>query len=287
MTATEATIACPKCGNPNPIGAKFCSSCRTALGVATPPPGPTPPPPQRPAGGLAGMVGAGAGKSETRQLQADAGAVFEHLANGLRNRGGQVQQEMPQQLNIKVPYKSFWLTLGAVIQVDTALQVVPTAAGQCQATLTTKTDGSSLNNVWTWFGLSFTVLLFLNLYIFPIIILFGAASAFLTHRQLNSQPGAKITEGLFADLNNNLSSLSASADQPTQPAPGPSPQPAPQPTPPPGPQASAPASDASADDAEAEEEVFERLAKLAKLREMGAVTEEEFDAKKAELLKRI
>lgn len=279
MTATEATIACPKCGNPNPIGAKFCSSCRAALGVATPPPGPAVPPPQRPAAGLAGMVGAGTGKSETRQLQADAGAVFEHLANGLRNRGGQVQQEMPQQLNIKVPYKSFWLTLGTVIQVDTVLQVVPTAAGQCQATLTTKTDGSSLNNVWTWFAVSFTVLLFLNLYIFPIIVVLGAVSAFFNHRQLNSQPGAKITEELFADLNSNLSSLSARAEQPTQPAPGPTPQRESQPAP----QASTPASDAEAE----QEEVFERLAKLAKLREMGAVTEEEFEAKKAELLKRI
>ncbi|MEM9383505.1 MAG: SHOCT domain-containing protein [Pseudomonadota bacterium] len=281
MTATEPTIACPKCANPNPLGAKFCSSCRAPLGVATAPPGPAAAPPPRPAAGLAGMVGAGAGKSETRQLQADAASVFEHLSNGLRNRGGQVQQEMPMQLNIKVPYKSFWLTLGAVIQVDTAMQVVPTAAGQCQATLTTKTDGSSLNNVWTWFAVSFTILLFLNLYIFPIIILLGAVSAFFNHRQLNSQPGAKITEELFADLNNNLSSLTASADQATQPAPGPSLQPEPQPAP--------QASNCASEEKQGleQEEVFDRLAKLAKLREMGAVTEEEFDAKKAELLKRI
>ncbi len=292
MTATEPTTACPACGYPNPIGAKFCGSCRAPLGAApTPPPGAgTTPPPQRPAaGGLAGMVGASAGKSETRQIQGDANAVFEHLANALRERGGQVQHEMPMQLNVKVPFKSFWLTLGNVIQIDTALQVVPTAAGQCQVTLTTKTDGASLNSVWTWFAVSFTVLLLLNWMIFPIILIIGALSAFFNHRQLHSQPGMKITEELFTNLNQNLSALSGTAAQRPQPeqraaTPSESAPAAPLP-----PQHKAPANttaDAQAGGDE-DEEVFDRLAKLAKLKDMGAVTEEEFEAKKAELLKRI
>lgn len=280
-----AATHCPTCNGSNPVGAKFCSACRATLAVAAAGPAtvasPPPPPPPRP--GIGGMMGQMGGKAVTRQIAGEASAVYAELARTVRAMPStEIQQEVPpQQLSAKVAYKDFIATGGIVIAVDTSISVAPTTPGQCQVSITTKTDMSSTNKIWIY-NLFFAVcgLFMLPFPMWAIIVVIGLVMSFWL---MSTAPGQNVSNGLFTHLSNNSAKLtSAPADlvvAPTEVAPPVVPAPVP---------AAAAANEARSETADSnEEEVFARLKKLAELRDAGAISDADFEAKKSDLLARI
>lgn len=281
-------ITCEKCGASNPVGAKFCSACRHPLQAtaSTPPQPPPPQPPQRPNAGLGAMM-SGGGKTVTKQVSGDAQTLYQQILDRFHGMAeAELQYEAaPQQLMVKAPYKSFMHTGGIVILVDTTIQIAQIAPGTCQVSVTTKTDNSSTNKLWmTAIGIW---LLVWFLWMFAMgILLFGAILSALSFWILQSTPGEQVTKDLFAALTRNGGTVtkatpSASAGTSLGTSTGARPS---TPAPAPAPAAQQPAAAAAA---AAEEDVFERIDKLAKLRDSGAISEADFESKKAELLSRV
>ncbi|MEM1436982.1 MAG: SHOCT domain-containing protein [Pseudomonadota bacterium] len=286
MNAVTETI-CSKCGATNPAAAKFCSACRNPLqATATPTPAPpvNPVPPPRPSPGIGGMM-SGGGKTVTKQVNGDAHAVYAQTVKHLRGLADtEIQHELaPQQLAAKVGFKSFGLTLGMGIEVDTSVQIAPTTPGQSQVAITTKTDSSSTSKLLIT-SIVIWLMIWFSWGLAPMILLLGAIAMGLSWWQLQTSPGESIAKALVAELT-NIRSTAPEPQETAAPTPAPAtPDPAPQPVAaelPPKPGSAAPAA------AAAEDEVFERIGKLAKLKDAGAITDAEFEAKKAELLERI
>lgn len=282
---TAANLAtCPKCQASNPLGAKFCAGCRNPLKAAGPNPTPPPPPP-RPQGLNSLMTGTA--NAEVVQLAADAGAAHEHIMSWLEKRKGSeiVAQAAPAQISAKVVFKHWLSTLGFKVKVDADVQIAAIAPGQCQVSVTSKTDGSSTGVIWGSTAVIWVLGVF-SLGFNPILLLMAAIAVGSTFWLLQSEPGAAVSQALLTDLQKHAPKLSQA------PSASPSPSPA-APVPPVAPASPTPpkpdTEHAAAPKAEKEddEEVFERIAKLAKLRDAGAISEAEFDAKKTELMARI
>lgn len=280
---------CPTCNGANPLGAKFCSACRAPLVAAAPAshinPAP-PPPPAPPRPGIGGMMGQMGGKSVMRQVSGEAAAVYAEISRYVRNLPStEMQHELPpQQLSAKVAYKDLLATGGIVIAVDTSITVAPTSPGQCQVSVTTKTDMSSTNKIWLYNMFFAACGLFLLWWpLLLALLVLGAVSSFWL---LSTSPGQNISNQLFAHLTTNATKLNNSPEVtpgPVAPTPLASTPAAPQPaTPTPAP---APAPEADANPAE--DEIFVRLKKLAELRDAGAISAEDFETKKSDLLARI
>ncbi|MCR9279368.1 MAG: SHOCT domain-containing protein [Pseudomonadaceae bacterium] len=273
MTASTDTT-CPKCQSSNPVGAKFCSSCRNPL-KAAPGPGPTPPPPPPPRPGPGGMLGGLNGKTANKQFSGDPDTIYAHLANEIHStEGAEVQQQVPpQQISAKMPFKSLGTTIGQVIKVDTIIAVTPVSPGQCQVSITSKTDASTTGSVWAYSLAIWFLIVFLWGFA-PFMIIVALAACGFGWWTLQSSPGEKISKGLFDMLAKNAGVAA--------PTPNATPSPSPQQAPPAQPQAAPPPSPAASED-----EIFDRIRKLAELKEAGAITEADFEAKKADLLERL
>lgn len=270
MTAST-DITCPKCQSANPAGSKFCSSCRNPL-KAAPGPNPAPPPPPPPRPGPGGMLGGLNGKTANKQFNGDVDTIYAHLANEIHNtESAEVQQQVPpQQISAKMPFKSLAVTIGQVIRVDTIIQVTPVSPGQCQVNITTKTDSSSTNSVWAYsIGIWFLILLFWGFA--PLFLIVAVAANGFGWWTLQSAPGDKISKGLFEMLAKNAGVAAPSPAGAQTPPPSPAQPQAEAPKPPPA----------------NEDEIFDRIRKLAELKEAGAITEADFEAKKAQLLERL
>lgn len=273
MTAST-DITCPKCQSANPVGAKFCSSCRNPLKAGpTPNPSPPPPPPRPGPGGMLGGIG---GKTTSKQFSGDPDTIYAHLANEIHNTdGAEVQQQVPpQQISVKMPFKSLGTTIGQVIKVDTIVQVSPVSPGQCQVNITAKTDASSTSSVWAYtLGIWFLIVFLWGFAPFMIIVALAACG--FGWWSMQSSPGDKISKGLFDMLAKNAGVAAPG------PAAGPVPPLAAAP-PPAEPQTAAPKPPQANED-----EIFDRIRKLAELKEAGAISEADFETKKAELLERL
>ncbi|MFK7912277.1 MAG: SHOCT domain-containing protein [Pseudomonadales bacterium] len=289
-----AATHCPNCNGANPVGAKFCSACRATLGTAAPGPSPMapPPPPPPPRPGIGGMMGQMGGKAVTRQITGDAGAVYAELASYVRGLPStEIQQEAPpQQLTAHVAYKDFVATGGIVIAIDTSITVAPTSPGQCQVSVTTKTDMSSTNKIWIY-NLFFAVCgLFLLPFVLPVSLIVIAIALVISFWMISTMPGQNVSNQMFEHLRkvapkltaNSSAGATAAAAAATVSASSP-------PSSPPN----SPSSNSTAESKPAatagtdEDEVFARLKKLAELRDAGAISDEDFEAKKADLLARI
>ena len=311
MSDAAATY-CPNCNGANPVGAKFCSACRATLAVASAAAGagtganpmpPPPPPPPRP--GIGGMMGQMGGKAVTRQISGDSCAIYTMLASYVRSLPStEIQSEVPpQQISAKVGYKDFASTGGIVIAVDTSISIAPTAPGQSQVSVTTKTDMSSTNKIWIY-NLFFSVC-GLVILPFPLSALILVILLIMSFWLMSTSPGQNVSNAVFEHLRNNAAKVAQA--QPAQPQPGAG-TPGPGAGTPgpgvgaPGPSAAATASAATSTAAAEtpppaaepaktaggpEDEVFDRIKKLAELRDAGAISEADFEAKKTDLLSRI
>ncbi|MEQ8860913.1 MAG: hypothetical protein RIC56_19885 [Pseudomonadales bacterium] len=283
---------CPKCQATNPPGAKFCSSCRESL-VSAPAPIqnggqmlPPQPPPQRP--GLAGLMGQSGGKTESTNVSADPGAVFAHLVRYVEGLDGSAirQQFAPQQLVAKIAYRDFVATGGFVVKVDTQINITPSAPGQTSVAVSSKLDFSSTTTLWIVFGCMMAFVIAINPYMFMQYLFLGVLGAGLGFWLLSARPASRVNEALLENLRSNGATLQAAAPVAT-----PAPQPAPRTVVPPMPPAPAPETPAAANGSAAaddpDEEVFKRIRKLAELKELGAISADDFEAKKTELLSRL
>ncbi len=273
MTDSAGT-ACPSCKVANPLGARFCSACRTPLVAQAP----TPPAPPRPS--LGGMVGQVGGKAQTTQVAADPVAAHAHIKRYLEALPGtEVAHGVgTQQIQAKVAYKDFIATAGLVIKVDTTVDIAPAGAGQSTITVTTKVDSNSTGKLWMIMGTCAVFLVITGGMFWMQRAVFAALALGLGWWIINSRPGSQITEALFDDIKSNAARLQ-SAPVATTEAPAaemPSPPPAedrPQPRRPSG--------------VLTEDQIFERIRRLAELRDADAISTDDFEAKKQELLAQI
>ena len=276
--------ACPKCGAENPIGAKFCASCRNPLGAtAAPPPRQPPmPPPTTP---LQGLMSTG-GKAATQNFAGSADAIHAHVLNLLEARKDTdiEQSSAPSQIVASAAFKD-WLTTGGVVtRANTDIRIAAIGEQQSQVSVQAAIDSNTTNKVWGVLTVIW-VLAILRLGIGSLVPIFALACFALTYWLLQTEPVEEISNEIFDSLRKNEGALATPARTASVSAqPGPPPAAAPAPTPEP---AMSPAPQAQGETQATEEEIFERIAKLAKLKDVGAITETEFETKKAELLARI
>jgi hypothetical protein len=224
------------------------------------------------------MVGQVGGKSQTAQVAVDPAAARAHIESYLGGLPGtEVHQDFGnQQLRAKVAYKDFIATAGLVIKVDTTVAIAPAGPGQCNITVTTKVDGHSTNRLWLLMAGCALFLIVTGGFFWMQRAFFAALALGLGWWIINTRPGARITEALFNDIKSNAGRL--------QSAP-PAPQ-APLDNAPPAPKETAPVVP-DAPVTLTEDQVFERIRKLAELRDADAISKEDFEAKKQELLAQI
>jgi len=273
--------SCPRCQTSNAPGAKFCASCGTPLLAQAYPPPPPPPPASFGGRGLLGGVGGG---GESVSLGVDPNAAYQTLLQVVQAGGGQVTfQTPPQQAQFVMPQKH-WAHGWLPAKVKASATVSPVGPGQSSVSIQARTDWSSLILylaggavlslialiVWAvGAGLvlgSMLALLtgFLGLGICWVVQFvvsgstFPAAAAKAIAREVQTRAG----------FGGGYQSAHVSAAPPPTPL---------RPVP-------VPASQAAPDNPRSS---MEQLKQLAELRDAGAISADDFERKKAELLARI
>lgn len=242
------------------------------------------PPPYMPQGGRF-SVGGGGGASQQATFNGEPSDGFAQVVNAINAMGGQVLwQQPPTAAKFFLPKKDTWNTGGFTMKYDGDLQIQRSAPNQTTARVSLKLQwGSFLPLALTYAAFVFVMAMF-N-YMFALYGFFiGAILIAFAAWQVSSQLPDKILAELFRNLG-GAPAAPAYAPGPATQRPSYTPQPATPvlaPTPAPAP---APAAAASGGDNTAT--IVEQIKQLAGLRDAGAITPEEFEAKKAELLKRI
>ena len=277
MSTTDLTapsITCPKCQAANAASARFCFTCGAALqpaamngggyqpAVPAPPPFPPPLPPPAPNTGVLG----GASNGAQATLPVDAAAAFAAALQAVQSVGGTVkQQQAPYLVRFDVTKKGFWSTGGMRLRFDGELALAPQGARQTAARVALKLVPTSRN---TMIGMYAATTLVLLVVWGGFGVIFGAAGlAFAWHKYSNTMP-SEFAESI---ANAMLAPTGVPNGVPNAAPPAPMPPAAVQ---------------ARAEEAAAAT-VVEQLRQLGQLRDLGVVTAEEFEAKKAELLRRI
>ncbi len=282
MSETKTT-ECPNCGKHNPVGAKFCSGCATALSAApagggasaqqsTPPP---PPPPSRP--GLGGMLGQTGGKVEQRQVNGNPEALYAATEQFIKERDGSVikTQYAPQQITAGIVFKDFLATLNAPVKVDCEINITPAGPGVSTVTVGGKADFGSASTLWLLSFILFIIgFLFISMLMFLIL---GIGGTVWQMYLLNARGPRLVAEDLFEYLNRHGGSTSA----PAEPAPAATQAPPPQQD-----AAAAPAAD-QAENGAAEDDLATRIRKLDELKEQGLISDDEYNARRNEILQEI
>jgi len=264
--------ACPKCNAPNRPGAQFCAACGASMGLQPPPPPPPPPPrvPMRTSGGTEQQV----------LLAVDQNEAYDRALQALQAAGCELQwQNRPSDIRFGFVRKSAWSTFGFPVSYSGDLAVVRNGPRESQVRFGIKVNW---NTAWPVFLASVVVLVLLmmmNPYYasFALLLLIVAlgGSAWTLTSSIPQKASATILAQLKAG---GVAQGYAPSPQPARPQPPP-PQPSPQVDPaPPPPEAARPAGG---------DAVFDQIKKLAELRDMGAITAADFEAKKADLLARL
>jgi hypothetical protein len=209
-------------------------------------------------------------------LALDAATAFDRIVAAIQSAGGQIQwQTPPHKATFLLNYKDVWNTGGLTVKYSGELTVSPTGPSSSMVQLNTKVNWSSMVPVLvaTVVG-AFVFVLFIPMFgsFLLLIILLGLAYyGWMFGSKVPNDCAQKFLAGL-PKATGPMPGFSAPGG--LHPSPGPAPQPggAGPPSPPPE------AGSAS---------VAERIKQLASLRELGAITEEEYKAKKAELLKQL
>lgn len=275
---------CSSCGKENPAGAKFCSGCANSLtGNAKPSIGGTehrPPPPQpnfnRP--GIGGMLGQTGGKVEQREVKGTPEAIFAAVASFIEKRENSTirSQFPPSQISGSVAFKDFMSTLNSWVKTDCEINITPIEADACSVSVGSKVDYSSTMNLWVFSLVMLVVLIFFfnpfGSMTMVYLIIFAAGSV-LQIFLLNSNGPKKVSEDLFAHLASaeavsgvsveaGATSTPTSAHEPTETA--------------------APNTQESV-----ENDPRTRIKKLQELKDEGLITDDEYEARRAEILQGI
>lgn len=281
--STPVTVSCPRCQTANAPMARFCSLCGQTLqgGMAPPPQPPQPPPPPPPVN--RGMFLGGGAPGTPFPYEADVPTAFAAATSAVQAAGGAVTwQAAPQSARFEMTKKDFMNTGGMKVRYDGELSIAPQGARQSLVRFNIKVNSGSLT---------------------PLILVNVVAVLILA---MMSGPGGGfvLLVGLAAggwqlyNVSSKLPGELAEKVQRSLPAPPPlgaamggyAPQQAAYAPPPPvmnGQMAGGAGHGGGAAPAGGTSSAVEQLKQLAELRNVGAITPEEFEAKKAELLARL
>jgi len=244
---------------------------------------------------MRGFSGSTGGNTKQANFSGSAQDAFNQALNALNTTNttskgaitSQVTwQQPPSSARFETVCKSAWSTIGFPIKYDGELQVQQSGPGQVTARYSLKIQWGSAIGLIILQGVMVIIAAMVNPYIFAfalfLIIGFMAMTAWNVASLL---PDKALNEF----IKNLQGGAPATAYQPQQnytppPAPSYTPQPAPAAPPPTPVPTPTPAPAAAGGDAAA---IMEQIKQLGSLRDAGVLTADEFEAKKAELLKRI
>ena len=271
MTAPQSapdTVNCPRCNTSNRADVRFCGGCGAARQASAPPPPPFAPP--QPPGGRPAAFAASGGSGAQGSINADAETVFSLAANAVAAGGGQVLlQSPPHSMRIAMVKKDFVNTSWMRVRMAGDLVITPTGSRQCTMRIDFRAE-----NLMTVVGTSvaatvLAVILNAQTGLGGLMLLLGIAATAWTAYNVGNNLPRTMAETLLLDI--QLQAQSGVT---------PMRQPMPHVTP------SAPAASRSATSVDGSG-VVANMKKLQELRDMGALTAAEFEAKKAEILKRL
>jgi Short C-terminal domain len=237
-------------------------------------------------------MGGGSGPREQATLAGHAYEAFNTALGAVAAEGGQVTwQNPPQAARFSLPYKSFWYTLNMTVRYDGDFTITPVGNGQSTLNVGAKLDMGSAGGYFIFQAIVGVLLLFL--WVFPIGLLLAALGMFGAYWSISNFVPRRVLKGLMTKMGGQAGFAPPPAYVPPAAAPYQPPAAPPAYTPPPvsaAPPATpvapppAPVTTSGGADPAA---IMEQIKQLAALRDAGALTAEEFDAKKAELLARI
>lgn len=275
--------ACAGCGTALAADAKFCAVCgrpsvamAAGAGAATAPPMP-PPMPQMP--NVLRAAGASGGTSKQATLN---GAPHDVFARALQVLGAEnaelTWQQPPQGAKFVLTRKSMWSTAGTSIKYDGDLQVTPAGPAQSTARIALKVQWGSAMPLLALQGGAVVVAAMFNYYIAAFALIFIIGSLAITAWSVSSGIPEKALNDMMRVLQGGAPVMAPAPAYAAPAAYSPPAQPAPQPATTPV-QAAPTQAEAAA--------IIEQIKQVASLRDAGAITPEEFEAKKKELLARI
>jgi hypothetical protein len=223
---------------------------------------------------------AGSGPSRQATIGGSQHEAFSRALQVLGANNAEITwQQSPQAAKFLLTRKSVWSTAGVPIKFDGDLQVTPVGPGQSSARLALKLRWGSAMPLMALQGGSILIVAMMNYYVAMYAIFLIPLALGITAWNVASS----IPEKALTDLVNAMQGGVAPAYTPPAPAAA-APQPvAPTPAAPVAAAPPAPAPQASTDTAG----IVEQIKQLASLRDAGAITPEEFEAKKRDLLARI
>lgn len=223
------------------------------------------------------------GTSKQATLSGAPQDVFAQATRAVTSNGGEILwQQPPGAAKFLLGHKNIWTTGGIVLKYDGDLQVTPASPGQSTARFTLKLQWGSAIPLLLLQAFAVIFAAMFNFYIAAFALIIIAASLGFTAWSASSGVPEKVLEQIIKSLHGG--GAPAQSYQPQQSYSPPPPAqaayvpPTPPPTAPP-----APAQTGGGDAAV----IMEQIKQLGGLRDAGVLTPEEFEAKKAELLKRI
>lgn len=234
-----------------------------------------------------GFTGGSGGASQQATFTGEPTDAYSQAVNAINAMGGQVLwQQPPTSAKFLLAKKDSWITGGLAMKYDGDLQIQKSSPTQTTARVSLKLQwGSFVPLALTLLAFVFVMGMF-NIYfavygLFIMAILVGYSAW-----QVSSQ----LPDKMLAQFFQTLSGAPAAAQQQggfrPQPAPQPSYTPPPAPTAAPAPTPAPPPAPVAGGGGDAAV-IMEQIKQLGGLRDAGVLTPEEFEAKKAELLKRI
>lgn len=229
-----------------------------------------------------GFSGATGGASQQATFNGEPSDAYGQAINAINAMGGQVLwQQPPTSAKFFLPKKDSWTTGGFTMKYDGDLSIQKSSPTQTTARVSLKLQWGSFLPL----GLTLLAFVFVmgmwNIYFAVYGLFFMAILVAYSAWQVSSQVPDKVLAQFFQTLSGAPAAAQQQGGFRPQPAAQPSYTP-PQPTPAPAP-APTPAPAAGGDAAV----IMEQIKQLGSLRDAGVLTPEEFETKKAELLKRI
>ncbi|MBL8531382.1 MAG: SHOCT domain-containing protein [Hyphomonadaceae bacterium] len=226
------------------------------------------------------------GQSKQATFAGTADDAYAQAVRAIQATGGELNwQQPPAGAKFMLPRKNIWSTAGFTLRYDGDLQVSPAGPGQVTARFALKLQWGSAVPLLVLQVLGVVVAAMFNIYFayfaLILIVVFLAATAWTA--------SSHIPEKALEEIIKNLQG-GAPAPHTFAPPPQPfNPPPQPQPHQPAQQQQQAPAASTAAPSAPRADSnaIMEQIKQLAGLRDAGAITPAEFEAKKAELLSRI
>ena len=320
--SSNSAHACPKCGTANSVVARFCVDCGEPLStppLPQPPPDPPaatapaplpsaapgappapsapPPPPQTaqapppsaplpppsappPPPSQRGIdfsqfragIGGGIGAGKRVAIALDAAAAYDQIGAAIQAGRGMIEwQAPPQSARFTLDKKDFWNTGGTTVKYAGELTVTPTGPQTCMAQLDLKVNWSSMIPiVFAALGCAFLAVCMYQQFAGLLVPMALALVAYYVWMF-----ASKVPNGIVARMLKGLPEAPMPVGGPAVDA-----TPPPAPTAAPGPGPAPPPSGAAAG-------VADRIKQLAELRDAGAISPAEYEAKKAELLKQL